>query len=80
MSTITGAVVGATGYVASRPLLATFILIFIILAVVLHYSWGSITKTIKGKSADNTEHLFDDFHYSDKNRPDGKDENSKPGN
>src|SRR3989338_477869 len=37
MSAVTGAVVGAAGYIASRPLLASIILVLIILATVLHY-------------------------------------------
>mgnify|MGYP001226395611 CR=1 FL=1 len=82
MSVITGAVVGAAGYVASRPLLATGILAFIIIGVVTHYSWGFIRNRAKGKE-DETEHVFEDFKYEDKGENAGfepKNEDNKPGN
>ena len=73
MSGITGAVVGAAGYVASRPLLASLILVLIILATVLHYSWGTLKNRIKVKKGD-ASHIFNDFNYKEQN------ENNKPGN
>ena len=72
MSSILGAVVGAAGYIASRPLLASVILVLIILATVLHYSWGTIKSRIKGKK-DDPSHVFDDLNYK-------KNEDNKPGN
>lgn len=71
LSSITGAVAGVADYVASRPALAAFILVFIILGTVMRYSWGLIRNRIKGKK-DETEHIFEDFRFDD-------DENSKPG-
>ena len=64
MSAVTGAVVGAAGYIASRPLLASIILVLIILATVLHYSWGFIKGKVKGENPRKTDHLFDDFRYN----------------
>lgn len=72
MSAVTGAVVGAAGYIASRPLLASIILILIILATVLHYSWGTLRNKIKGKK-DDPNHIFEDFKYK-------KNEDNKPRN
>ena len=63
MSAVTGAVVGTAGYIASRPLLASIILVLIILATVLHYSWGFIKGKVKGENPRKTDHLFDDFRY-----------------
>ncbi len=68
ISSITGAVVGAAGYVASRPALATAILILIIIGVVLHYSWGSLKDKALGRKKDSTEHLFKDFKYEEENK------------
>jgi len=73
MSAVTGAVVGAAGYIASRPLLASITLVLIILAVVLHYSWGFIKGKVKGENSGKTDHLFNDFNYK-------KNEDNKPGN
>ena len=73
MSAVTGAVVGAAGYIASRPLLASIILVLIILATVLHYSWGTLKNKIKGKKGD-ASHIFSDFKYKEKN------EDNKPRN
>jgi|TARA_Y100000310_G_scaffold118201_1_gene117041 hypothetical protein len=70
MSAITGAVVG---YVASKPTLATIILILIILGTVARYSKGFIINKIKGKKKDDTNHLFEDFKYKEN-------EDNKPGN
>ena len=64
MSGITGAVVGAAGYVASRPTLAAIILILIILGTVTRYSWSFIKNKVKGKE-DETEHIFEDFKFDD---------------
>jgi len=71
ISSITGAVAGMADYVASRPTLAAFILIFIILGTVMRYSWSFIKNKIKGKK-DETEHIFEDFKFDE-------DEDSKPG-
>ena len=65
VSAITGAVVGAAGYVASRPALATTILILIIIGVVLHYSWGFLKDKVTGRNKDSTEKLFKDFKYEE---------------
>ena len=69
---ITGEVVGAAGYVASKPLLASTFLILIILGTVTRYSWGFIKNRIKGKKEDSTEDLFGDFKYEE-------DGDNKPG-
>jgi hypothetical protein len=87
MSAITAAVAGAAGYVASRPLLASTILVFIILATVMHYSWGFIKRKVKGDAPAKTDHLFEDYEYgqsSSKVKPnhdkfEDKNENNKPG-
>lgn len=63
MSAVTGAVVGAAGYIASRPLLASIILVLIILATILHYNWGFIKRKVKGENSGKTDHLFNDFRY-----------------
>ncbi|MFH0867939.1 MAG: hypothetical protein V1831_01380 [Candidatus Woesearchaeota archaeon] len=72
MSGVTGAVVGAAGYVASRPLLATTLLILIILGTVARYSKDFIIGKIKGKKEDDTSHLFEDFKF-DKENEDNRD-------
>ena len=70
MSSITGAVVGAAGYVASKPLLASVVLVLIILGTIMHYSWGfiknTVKSTVKGKKEDDTSNLFEDFKYEGK--------------
>ena len=68
MSSITGAVVGAAGYVASKPLLATTILVLIILGTITRYSWGFIKSKVRGKK-DETEHLFEDFKFDEDSKP-----------
>lgn len=68
MSSVTGAVVGAAGYVASRPILASGILILIIIGTVAHYSWGFIKTKVKGKKEDDTGHLFEDFKFDEENK------------
>lgn len=73
MSSITGAVVGAAGYVASKPLLASVILVLIILGTITRYSWGFIKNRVRGKKEDSTEHIFEDFKYE-------QNEDNKPGN
>ena len=65
VSAITGAVVGAAGYIASRPALATTILVLIIIGVVLHYSWGFLKDRVSGRKKDSTEQLFKDFKYEE---------------
>jgi len=70
VSSITGAVVGAAGYVASKPILASIILVLIIFGTITRYSWGFIKNKVKGKK-DETEHLFEDFKFDDN-------EDSKP--
>lgn len=71
ISSITGAVAGMADFVASRPALAAFILIFIILGTVMRYSWSFIKNSIKGKK-DETGHIFEDFKFDEN-------EDSKPG-
>ncbi len=71
MSAVTGAVVGAAGYVASRPTIAAIILVLIILGTVTRYSWSFVKNKVKGKKEGDTSHIFEDFKY---------DENNKPGN
>lgn len=61
LSAISGFVVGTVGYVASKPILATGILVLIIVATVLHYSWGYIRNKATGKKKDSTENLFKDY-------------------
>ena len=67
MSSITGAVVGAAGYVMSKPLLASTIIVLIILGTITLYSWGFIKNKVRRKK-DEAEHLFEDFKYED-NKP-----------
>ena len=71
MSSITGAIVGTAGYIASRPALAATILILIISGTVMRYSWGFIKNRVGGKKEDSTEHIFDDFKFDEN-------EDSKP--
>jgi hypothetical protein len=68
MSIVTGAVAGAAGYVASRPVLASVILILIILGTVTRYSWGFIKNRVKGKKEDNTSNLFEDFKFDEEKK------------
>jgi len=72
MSSIVGAVVGVAGYLASKPLLASVILVLIILGTVTRYSWGFIKNRVKGKEEEDTDHIFDDFKYE-------QNEDNKPG-
>jgi len=82
VSGITGAVVGAAGYVSSRPVLAAAILALIILATVTHYSWGFIRNKVKGGKREETEHIFEDFKYEGKSNDTTVEQNedNKPGN
>jgi len=69
LSSFTGAVIGAAGYVASKPLLATTILILIILGTVTRYSWSFIKNKVKGRKEEDTNHLFEDFKYDEDSKP-----------
>lgn len=82
MSSITGAVVGAAGYVASKPLLASVVLVLIILGTITHYSWGFIKNRVRGKKEDSTDHIFEDFKYEGKSDDTEfeQNEDNKPGN
>mgnify|MGYP006929348088 CR=1 FL=1 len=67
LSALTGAVVSTAGYVVSKPLLASTILVTIILGVVTYYSRGFIIGKIKRKKpGDETSELFTDFNYEEK--------------
>ena len=65
---ITGVVIGTAGYIASKPALATTLLMLIILAIVLHYSWGPIKNRLSGKKKDRTENLFKDYKAEEDNK------------
>jgi hypothetical protein len=67
MSSITGAVAGMAGYVASRPALAASILVLIILGTVTRYSWSFIKNKAKGKKEGDTSHMFEDFKFEENN-------------
>lgn len=60
---ITGAIADGASYIASRPILATSILTLIILATVLHYSWGFLKGKVLGRKKD-TENLFKDYKFN----------------
>lgn len=66
MSAVTGAAISAAGYIASKPALATTILILIILGTVARYSKDAIIDKIKGKKKNDTSHLFKDFNFEGK--------------
>jgi len=66
LSAITGAAVETANYVASRPTLASIILIVIVIATVAYYSKGFIIEKIKGEDKEKTDHLFEDFDYKEK--------------
>ncbi len=66
MSIITGAVVSTAGYIASKPILATIILVLITLGTVTYYSKDFIVSKIKRKKPEDTSHLFEDFKYEEK--------------
>jgi len=68
ISSIAGAVVAAAGYVASKPLLASVVLILIILGTITRYSWGFIKNKVRGKK-DDTEHIFEDFKFDEDSKP-----------
>ncbi len=77
MGAISGAVVGASDYIASRPILASFILIVIIIVIVGYYSKGAIANTFKKKEPEGgTSELFKDFNFEDEGKKDNNDENS----
>ena len=59
---VTGSVVRTSGYIASRPLLASIILIVIILLIVVYYSRGFIISRIRKKKPETSE-LFKDYKY-----------------
>ena len=63
LSVVTGAVVNTAGYIISRPLLATVILVLIVLGTVAYYSRDFIINKIKRKKTDGTENLFEDFKF-----------------
>jgi len=64
---ISGAVVSATSYVISKPLLASTILITIILGIVTYYGGGFIKNKVAGKKpGKDTSELFKDFDYEEK--------------
>lgn len=65
LSIVTGMVVSTAGYVASRPALATTILVIIIIATMIHYSRGFLGKFGKKKE---TENLFKDFKFDEGNK------------
>lgn len=67
MSSITGAVAGVAGYVASKPLLVAIILVLITFGTLTYYSWSFIKNRVRRKK-DETNHLFEDFKYED-NKP-----------
>ena len=59
---VTGSVVRTSGYIASRPLLASIILVMIILLIVAYYSRGFIANRIRKKKPETSE-LFKDYKY-----------------
>lgn len=63
---VTGAVVSTAKVVASRPALASIILVTIILGVVAYYSRGFIVQKIKGKKDDSK--IFKDYEYSEEKK------------
>jgi len=68
LGSITGAVAGAGGYVASRPIAASAILIILIVLIVLYYSKGFIIDKVKRKKPEDTTKLFEDFKYQEKEK------------
>tara|TARA_Y100000294_G_scaffold178065_1_gene207096 strand:- start:686 stop:2221 length:1536 start_codon:yes stop_codon:yes gene_type:complete len=73
LSTVTGAVISSAKIIASKPTLASIILVTIILGIITYYNRGFIVNTIKRKKPEDTSELFQDFKYAE-------DEDSKPGN
>ena len=65
LGTVTGAVVGAGGYIASRPLLASVILVVIIILIAFYYSKGFILEKIRRKKPEDTNELFKDYKFED---------------
>ena len=65
VSSVTGFVASTAGYVVSRPLLASTILIIIILGTLTYYSRGFIMTKIKGKKSGDTTKIFEDFKYEE---------------
>ena len=68
LGAVTGAAISTAGYVASKPLLASTVLITIILGIMVYYGRGAIINRVKRKKEGDTSELFGDFEY---------DENSK---
>src|SRR3989338_6349216 len=62
---VTGSVVRAGGYIASRPLLASVILIVIVLLIVGYYGRGFLMDRIKGRKSRDTSQLFKNFKYKE---------------
>ncbi|MBW2976912.1 hypothetical protein KY347_05690 [Candidatus Woesearchaeota archaeon] len=66
LSSVTGAVVGAAGYVASKPLLASIVLISIVILTAAYYSKDIIISKVRKKKSEDTSRLFEDFRFEEK--------------
>jgi len=74
VSSITGAVITSAKIVASKPALASIILVSIILGIVTYYNRGFIIGKIKREKPEDGDHIFEDYKFKDEN------ENRKFGN
>lgn len=63
LNTVTGAVVGTAEYALSKPKIASFILISMVLGILGYYGRGFIKQKIKGEKKEELSGIFKDFEY-----------------
>ena len=63
---ITGRAISTAKVIASRPALASIILVTIILGVVAYYGRGLITQKLKGKKDESD--IFKDYEFHEENK------------
>jgi hypothetical protein len=64
LTAVTGAVISTAKIIASKPTLASIILVVIILGTVTYYSRGFLVEKIKRKKPQDESNLFEDFEYN----------------
>jgi len=66
VNSVTGAVISTAKVVASKPALASILLVTIILAIITYYGRGFIRSKIKKEKSGETDHIFEDYQFKDK--------------
>lgn len=74
LNAISGAAITTAKIIASKPTLASIVLVVIILGIVTYYNRSFIINRVKKENPDDTDHIFEDFQF------DGENENHKPRN